>query len=775
MPIVNRMRGGQMLFTQPQQIQEIPYSQSTYMELLYNRRRPSATQYKDVKADKLKALPGYVKAYNQDMIEIEKQSTDLDAKMGSLMANAGAYDNMTDEEKAQFSSTSNELNKVAFRKAALESNVKYMEENTEQWAEVVKDAKEVGEDPAMYQVDGRGLFLQKTKQVKAQDGKVYSFELNNLQDIDNKAQSAEIVYNPKYNDYDIESFNPSGDYKYTGTFLKHQFDLYGKADNQYVENAGTTKITNYGKDEQGNISFNKNATAVEALGAVITDSQVKSDAKALAQVKNIIWSDLQKDSSAMKDLGQLFAKQYNTKIDNVLTQFTNITKEEATEFAKKGFRTFETTGADKKTIYQVAGIKNNKGEIEDKEVQSINKVKNGQELTEMDYTNLERMQKNFAFKSTKEMSSIFASNDLEISRREISFPKNGDGSGTGSEYQNTAQTLADWKVAQTLSDGQGNTEQFNAVKYKDGKYTPDVSKMWSVNLTGQLAQNIDQMNSKMPMASYTTVSQAAGGDLSHQEYLSWGGTQPDFQKQTGERSFVTKQGFVVNTGNAGMKPILLDFNKEDVWLPGFIKENGTLKHNGNTSDEAMSRFNSGNVIMTRGEMKDIVLNVIEEEIEVENNDWIIESQNGTKIANSIAEYEGLSLEEQASRSGRAAVVFKNTVTGEILDSRDKVPALKKVKQDKKITIEDIADNDEELAKYGMEKVYDSGIIGRNVHDRYIITAYIPANIEGTMDPSESETKAGKGRYNSIINGDEAWQKQIAETEKKRQQLVTVKK
>ena len=102
MPIGSRMRGGQMLFTQPQLREDVRYSQGMYLNSLYQRRRPQVPKYDDVKPIEPKGLARHnfqiAVEYNKVLDEAEQSAMN----MNSIVSQAGDESKMNSEQRIAF-------------------------------------------------------------------------------------------------------------------------------------------------------------------------------------------------------------------------------------------------------------------------------------------------------------------------------------------------------------------------------------------------------------------------------------------------------------------------------------------------------------------------------------------------------------------------------------------------------------------------------------------------------------------------------------------------
>ena len=758
MPIASRMRGGQMLFTQPQIREDIRYGQTGYMNMLYNQRRPSGIKYEDAEAKDVKALQGHAQKFGIEYNNILSEANASANKMSETMMSAGDYDKMDANQKSTFLANKQNLAILEQKKIKLEAAATDLETMQQDWEKQRKEAAKVGTDIATTQVDGRDIFLPVTLPDTDMNNEPYIRKVNNMEDIEMKRQSVDLQWNEKKMDYDITGYDPSGDYNYQGKMNKSTIDLYAAADNQFKSYEKPTKSEIYYYDEATGKPVFKTTDATKLLGYFLKDTEMQNDAVAVEAVKDKIWDYMKADNSVMKDIGVQFSNEIFNDPANLYSGHR-----EATDEDRKAGR----------TIYQ-APIGENGAYVDAvaqdiREEQAVNKIlsEGTQAINSIDVNVLENMQKNYVIQNAAGFQDIFKSNKMNISYRSMKLSDTNNGSGSGieeSEYMNMEQMVSSPSIAAWYSKAEGRDAPFNVVAYNSkGIYSPYKIDAHHVPLTGNAVEIVKRDNTYAVNSIFTEKGWGPGVEMESEDWGNLQATAADYKKATGETGFVTKNGFIIDVTKIPGKTLLYERDNEDTWIAGVGRKGNDLYYNNQTPDDKSTmRMMNGSIIVSEEQVADLVIGVeakpkdIQKSAVINSNDWEIVSTDGNVKYNSLDAFRKDPANKiYSSTDELMGVVARNKTTGQTVKARefyDWVPGEEEYFtvtewQNEEKKIDDMSED--ELAAYGIKILTQ---IDGTVLDSYVyqIDGLIPTSIVGAPDSKQTMTKATQELFQATL-------------------------
>lgn len=807
-----------MLFTQPQLREDTKYSQASYMGLLSNQRKPSGYMYDDVEPLKANSLQGINNDIAMESNRIASTADHYAGQMSKIVNDAGGQTRMNEQQMAEFNAYGNRMAELQRRKLSLESTISEGDAYLTEWIKEQDDSKKVKDDVSVSSAPKSDIYVPDTMQYKDINNNIAVSPINVATKLKKKKYEARLTYDEKEQSYALNPYEAGDNYDYTGSYQKHMTDLFASADNQYSNsytNLDVDKV--YSVDPKTN-SINVTGNGV-MLAAFLKNSQYATDARAIAAVKDKLFSMLKQDNNAMKDLGVQVAEQLYSDYANLYTK----TREATSEDIADGRNVFYPKDKNGKTTPTVAAN-------EDEEKVVMKMLNEGSENLDMNDLNVySRLQENFVFKNAQALEGIYESDKLDVSYQKLSLADlGGSGGDNFIDLSNMRTNLNSPQYIEAISDAEGTTQTENVQSYDDdGNPINFAAPVPVINYTGTM-QNIIKEDNEVGVASKLSKLESGVdqdpntfGGIQPEEYAAILAGLPTYNDLSAtDNELISINGTIINFADAGAPVYLFKRNAKDVWRPSMRIANNHLQNfNMKEGDKTRLQTASVSVVMTDTQAKKLVFGKqsVPNKPETKSfvykpSDWEVIIDNKVAFNNpneylaNKTKYNDDELTRQLTLSQElqskdpnvvaAAKIKAKTQLGEFnkyanntnVYIRNKntgatVPVDKSINDKTSPWIEDSVYSAEvttwhnkdltfdgmspqEKADFGLKKITEVDTYGRNI-DLWTIEGYMPMGSVGTGDPKDAGNKfMGNRLKGALAAGDVAAQERQDEAIRK---------
>ena len=571
MPILGRTRGGQALFTQPQLREDTKFTQAPYLSLLQSERTPSKSAYDRLESPKVDALRQGAVEFKKEWDFVASAAEHNAKKMADLVEEAGGPAKLNDQQYTEFQNYAKEIQYWKGRRIALEATLPDLEKQMEVHYKERDAAKEVGFDVAVEKAPNSDVYFGITKkETDKVTGEQYVKPVSVNEYIESKTRGG-LRWNEERQQYDLDVYDDSGSYKYTGALNKVFTELYAAADNQYNNSytkLGLSDVVSI--DEKGNININTK-DPVKLMAVYMKHYKSSDDTDALMAVKDALWTHVKNDDVVMRDIGVNFFEAFSSGSGSVFSGLSVAT---------------ETDRANGRPLF------GDKYVITDKDEEELYLkflMEGTQAFDAVDQNIYEKMQKNYVLNSADLRRPMYQSNQDQVYYTKASLSDMGAASGdVYPEASNMRTIMANYELQSKISNEAGLTEIKNAqmidsegnlVNYKYlspvGAYESNAKKL------------IDEDNKNSVKYKYASITgQVKDGDVAEDWVLS--SIEPEqfnilisgsetYSALTGKNEFITENGMIIDFSKTGFQPLLWEYKSKDNWLAGVYYQGGELK------------------------------------------------------------------------------------------------------------------------------------------------------------------------------------------------------
>lgn len=571
MPILGRTRGGQALFTQPQLREDTKFSQAPYLSLLQSERRPTGIAYDRTEVPEVNALRQGAVEFKKEWNNISDAAEQEAIAMANLVREAGGPAKLNDEQQNKFNKHAQNIQYYKNRRTALEAVLPDLEKQMDVHYKEREAAREVGFDVAVVKSPSSDVYFGVTKkETDNVSGEQYVRAVPVSEYIDSKTRGG-LQWNEDWQQYDIDVYDDSGSYKYTGALNKAFTELYAAADNQYnnsYTNLGLSDIVSV--DERGNISVNTK-DPVKLMAVYMRHYKKSDDTNALLAVKDALWTHIKNDDVVMRDLGVNFFEAFSSGEGSVFSGLSKATEEDR---------------ANGRPLFGDEYVITNK----DEEELFLKFLRDGtQGFDAVDQNVYEKLQKNYVLNSADLRRPMYKSDQNQVYYTKTSLSDMGAASGNVYPEQSNMRTImANYELQRKISNEAGLTEIKNAqmidsegnlINYKYlspvGAYEANARK---------LIEEDNKNSLKYKYASITGQIQDKGlaedfvlASIEPEQFNTLISGAQSYSSLTGKNEFITENGMIVDFSKTGFQPLLWEYKSKDNWLAGVYYQGGKLK------------------------------------------------------------------------------------------------------------------------------------------------------------------------------------------------------
>jgi hypothetical protein len=598
MPIFNRTRGGQALFTQPQLREDVRFSNQAYFSILSNKLKSKGPAY-ERREFAPKGLPIAQESLRQQWDNLETMAREAATGMAEIQLKAGST-NLNKEQAAEYAVYAGLLEQTVSMRRQLESIAGQVERDVKVHEQEKEKAKVVGSDVYVKPLADSDILFPSIK--RTEDNRVYKETV--MDNVNYNKTKSRVILGDNFR-YHYDPYNPSGVYDYTGAGNKMIIDLMSKADNQYNSTNG-----NIVKEKVVTTNDLGGVTAIGdpvALTAFFKSSKYQDDLQAISAVKDKLFDFMMADEKAKTDFSKNFADKWMANPSDAYTELRIATdddiadKREIIYQIKTVVKTpsqYAKLTDEEKSLYQKDGANYIKRDTQKmvasdpNEEYVIRKMINGEvdNLDSRERQLYRHMLKNYVFERARDLEKVFASSDETITRHTVRLGDAGE-IGAGAlepKYANMEDLVTDPIAAVNFAKEGGFWEWKNVQTFSNGQLTNYKDQTPIFNLTGSAAEIIEKQNQGTAFRLATEWGEDFdANDITESQWATMKTLGGITKKAGATKSFMTANGYAIHWEKLGIsEPIVFTMNNQVAWMPGQIQENMIMPVDVNSNKNA---------------------------------------------------------------------------------------------------------------------------------------------------------------------------------------------